>query len=147
MQNALRNLCGIYAESIYALSMLDSMQHAYFTQIFCRFHAYFHAECVAESFKNPCRIYRESMRNLSMPCPCLIPCSMPMSRKFHAEFTKTTMQNTLRNLCGILAGCFRNPCGIFAESMRNLSMPYHCLIPCGMQISHKFHADFTQTSM
>ena len=32
-----------------ALSMLDTMQHANFTQILRRFHADFHAACVAES--------------------------------------------------------------------------------------------------
>ena len=49
MQNAMRNPCRIYAESIYALSMLDSWQHADFTQT-----------STQNGMLNLCRIFAES---------------------------------------------------------------------------------------
>ena len=90
-----------------------------------------------------CGIFAESMGNLFMLYACFISCSMQISRKIHQDFTLTSMQNAKRYLCGIM----RNLFGIQAEFMRNLSMPFLCLIPCSMQILSKFHADFTQTSM
>ena len=75
--------------------MLDSMQQANFTQILCRFHAAFAesklrhcSEILAESFQNPSGILAESMRNLSMPYPCLIACSIQDLGRFQADFSQ-----------------------------------------------------------
>ena len=46
------------------------------------------------------------------------------------------MQNAMRNRSGILA-----------KSIRNLSMHYLCLVLYSMQISRKFHEDFTHSSI
>ena len=99
----LRNLCGIHAESKYDLSMLDSLQYAYFRHISCRFHADFNEECDAQSLRNRCGIFAETMRNLSMRYPCLIPCSLQPLRKVHADFHAKCDTQYLQNLCGIHA--------------------------------------------
>ena len=113
MQNMLWNPCGIHAESIYALSMLDSMQHADFTQILLRLSCRLRRGISAESLRNPCGIFAESLQNLSMPYPCLIPCFIHNLRKFNADFTQTFIQNALRKICRILAESLRNPCRIY----------------------------------
>ena len=56
---SLGNLSGTLADSIYALSMLDSMQLKDFTQISCRFYGHW----VAQSFRNGSGIVPESKRN------------------------------------------------------------------------------------
>ena len=89
MQNAMQNLCriraenlqnpyGINAESIYALSMLDSMQHANFTQT-----------SMQKAMRNPCESHAESICALSM-----------LDSMQHADFTQISMQNAIRNRCG-----------------------------------------------
>ena len=80
-----RMLCRIHAEAIYALSRHD------FTSISRRFYKKVHAEsiyalCFAESLRNLSLLYQGSI-----------------SRQYHAEFTRTSMQNALRNICGIYA--------------------------------------------
>ena len=141
LQNAMRNLSGIHADSTHALSILDSnllaawnlvsildsMQQADFTHISRRFHADFTQNSFQNARRNLSGIQAESMWNLPMPYPCLIPCSKQISRKFYADFT----QHAMRNLSGILA-----------RSMRNLPMSYPCLIPCIKQISSLFYAEF-----
>ena len=139
-----RNLCAIHAESIYALSMLNSMQHEDFTQSSPRFHADLHAEYVPEALRNPsgillwnpCRIYL-----------CLIHAWFHAAWRFDANFRQISRRLACKMFSGILAESLRNPSEIFAESMRNLSMPYPFLIPCSMEIWRKFQADFTPTSM
>ena len=134
-KNAMRNLCGIHAESLwnpcvihadytYALCMLDSIKHAVCTQFSHRFHANVNAECNAESFRNLCGI------NL-----CLMQAWFYAACRFHAGFHAKCDAESLRN-----------PCSIFAESMPNLAMPYPCLIPYSLQISRKLDADLRQTS-
>ena len=99
-----------------------------------------------ETLRNLCKIFAEPMRNLSMPYPCLILCDMQISRKFHSDFTQSSKENAMQSFHKIFLESLRNLCGIFAESMRNLSTPYPCLISCSMQVWRKFYADFTQTS-
>ena len=99
MQNVMRNLCEFHAESIYVLCMLDSMQHAGFTQISRNFCADFNAECDAESLRNPCGIYL-----------CLMHAWFHAACRFYANFTQI-----LRRLpCRMPSGIF---CGIHAESI------------------------------
>ena len=123
------------------------MQHADFTQISLRFHADYHAECVAESLQNPFGMFPESMRNLSMPYPSWNLCSMQISRKFYADFTQTSMHNALRNFCRIFGEYLRNLCEILAESLRNPCVIYLCLyIHAGFRAACRFNANFTQIS-
>ena len=108
-----------------------------------------------------CGICPVSIRKLSMPYACLIPCSI------HADFTQTSMHNAMREHCEIHSDTLRNPCGIYAlfmlysmqpadftQSSRRFHADFHaecdaeslripCGIPCSMQFSRKFHADFT----
>ena len=137
-QNVLRNrgrmvpesfwICsGILAESIYALSMLDSMLPKDFTQISPRFYADLtqnglrnRSDLVPESFRSRSGMLAESRRNLSMTYPCLIPCNLKISRRFYTDF----MQISRRMRCGIVAEWFWNRSGILADP----SGIYLCLI-------------------
>ena len=168
-----RKRCEIFAKSIRNISIPFLYLISCSMQIARKFYSDFTQISRRLSCRIRCGPFAESMRNLSMPNTCSIPCSLQISRKRHADLTQTTMQSVMRNLCGIHtesiclmhvwfhATCCldtnftqslrRLPCkmrcGIFPESMRNISMPYACLIPCRMQFSRTFHADLTQTSM
>ena len=93
--------------------MLGSMQYAGFTQ----FHADFTESSMQNAMRNRNGILAESIRNLSMPYPCLVLRSMQISRYIQADFTQSSMQNALRNPSGMVAELFRNRSGILAESI------------------------------
>ena len=65
------------------------------------------------------------------------------SRRFHADFT----QIGLRNSSGIVAESKRNLSGIQSESIYALSMPDCLKLEDFMQISRRFHTDFTQNGL
>ena len=65
MQNAMRNLSGIHAESTHAFSMLDSQQQADFTLMSHRFHANFTQNSLQNAMRNLSGIHAESTHALS----------------------------------------------------------------------------------
>ena len=98
---------------------------------------------LAESLRNPSEIFAESMRNLSMPYPCLIPCSMKISTK---HFTQISRRLACRMRSGILAESMQNSSGMFAESQRNLCAIHAESIYALSMLNSMQHEDFTQSS-
>ena len=137
MQNAMRNLSAIQAQSMRKLPLPNPCSIPC-SKISGKFHADFTQKSMQNVMQNLSGIQVEAVQTLPMSNPCLIPCSKQILRKFHAEFDAQCYTESTRNPNAILAESKRNPCGI-----------YPCLIHfilCSKQISSKFYAAFTLIS-
>ena len=144
-----RNRSGNHAESIYALPVLDSMQHADFMKISRRFHA----NLTQSSYRNPSGIHAESIYALPVFDQMQPADFTQILRRFLVDFTQNFTQGSQQNPGGILAESFRNRSQIVPEWQRNPCGIYLCLTVLDfmqladvMQISRRSYANFTQSS-